>query len=167
MLTLSGPGPARAGAGVASFASLSIARTGAGYRLGADAGGGLAAATSAAFNVTPAPASQLVFTVQPSGTAAGSAITPAVRVTVQDALGNTVTGFGGNVTVAIATNPSGGTLSGTTTVAAASGVVTFAGLSIDRTGGGYKLAASAPGLPGVPSAPLHITAGGPPPPPPP
>src|SRR5437660_5647590 len=43
---------------------------------------------------------QAVFTVQPTTTAAGAAVTPAVQLTVQDGLGNTVTSFSGNVTVA-------------------------------------------------------------------
>src|SRR3989454_4844321 len=39
----------------------------------------------------PPSATHLTFTVQPSNTAAGAAITPAVQVAVQDAQGNTVT----------------------------------------------------------------------------
>ena len=50
-------------------------------------------------------------------------ITPAVQVTAQDSLGNVATGFAGTVTVAIATNPGGGTLSGTAAVAATSTLV--------------------------------------------
>src|SRR5206468_12934485 len=43
--------------------------------------------SSVTFNVTAGAATQLVFTVQPSNATAGLAITPAVRVTAQDALG--------------------------------------------------------------------------------
>src|SRR2546429_7176045 len=46
---------------------------------------------------------------------AGGSITPAVEVTAHDANGNTATGFTGNVTLAIGTNPAGGALSGTAT----------------------------------------------------
>src|SRR5207245_9196554 len=91
-------------------------------------------------------ATQLVFTGQPSNTAAGVAITPAVQVTARDGQGNTATGFTGNVTVAIGANPSGGTLAGTATVAAVSGVATFSGLSIDKAGTGYTLVASSGGF---------------------
>src|SRR2546430_11477372 len=70
------------------------------------------------------------FTVQPTGMTAGSVITPAVQVTVQDGLGNTATSYTGNVVIAIGNNAGGGTLSGTATVAAASGVASFPGLSI-------------------------------------
>jgi len=41
-------------------------------------------------------------------------ISPAVRVTVQDAFGNTVPSSSASITVAIGANPGGGTLSGTT-----------------------------------------------------
>src|SRR5256885_6697001 len=50
----------------------------------------------------------------------------------QDAQGNTATGFTGNVTVAIGTNPGSGTLTGPATVAASAGVATFANLAIDK-----------------------------------
>jgi hypothetical protein len=46
------------------------------------------------------------------------------------------------VTISIASNPAGGTLSGSTTVAPARGVATFGDLSIERASGGYTLAAS-------------------------
>src|SRR2546430_17729445 len=78
----------------------------------------------------PISATQLVFSVEPSTTSAGAAITPAVQVTALDASNNTATGFTGNVTVAIGTNPGSGTLAGTATVAASAGVATFANLSI-------------------------------------
>src|SRR5207248_1035886 len=86
-----------------------------------------------------------VFNVQPSTTTAGTAMTPAVEVTAQDGNGNTATGFTGNITVAIGTNPSTGTLSGTKTVAAVAGVATFSGLSIDKAGTGYTLTAARAG----------------------
>src|SRR5260370_31844962 len=87
---------------------------------------------SAAFNITAGTATQLVFNVQPTNTAAGAAITPDVQMTAQDGSGNTATGFTGNITVAIGTNPNNGTLTGTLTHAAVSGVATFSGLSIDK-----------------------------------
>ncbi len=156
--TLSGSTTIVAVGGVATFTNLSIDKVGTGYTLTAGATG-LGPATSAAFAITAGAASQLVFTVQPTSTTAGAAITPAVQVTAQDAQGNTATGFTGNVTAAIGTNPSGGTLSGTTTVAAVSGVATFSTLSIDKIGTGYTLSAGASGLPPVSSAPFNIAAG--------
>src|SRR2546421_611274 len=46
--------------------------------------------------------------------------------------GNTVTTATTSITLAIGTNPASGTLAGTTTVAAVSGVATFSDLSIDK-----------------------------------
>src|SRR5207249_9378456 len=82
--------------------------------------------------ITAGAATQLSFSVQPSNTGAGAAITPATQATALDGQGNTATGFTGNVTVALGANPGSGTLSGTTTVAPVAGVATFPGLSINK-----------------------------------
>src|SRR5262249_5453513 len=79
-------------------------------------------AISGTMDVTPAAAHRLAFGVQPSNTVAGALISPAVTVRVLDQFDNLVTGDTSNVTVAIGTNPGGGTLSGTTTVAAVGGI---------------------------------------------
>src|SRR5207253_3040675 len=156
--TLSGTTTIAAVGGVAAFNNLSIDKAGTGYTLAASSAS-LTGATSAPFTITTGPASQLVFTVQPTSTTAGATITPAVQVAVQDAQGNTATGFSGNVTAAIGTNPGGGALAGTTTVAAVAGVATFSTLSIDKIGTGYTLTATAGGLATVSSAPFNIAAG--------
>src|SRR5207249_4189745 len=155
--TLAGTATHAAVGGVATFAGLSIDKVGTGYTLTASATGP-ATGTSSAFNVTAGTAATLVFTVQPTSTVAGGSITPAVEVTARDANGNTATGFTGNVTLAIGTNPSGGVLSGTATHAATGGVATFAGLAIDKTGTGYTLTASSGSLTGTSSG-FSITAG--------
>src|SRR5207248_1339838 len=121
--TLAGTATHAAVGGVATFAGLSIDKVGTGYTLTASATGP-ATGTSTAFNITAGSAATLVFTVQPTSTVAGGSITPAVEVTARDANGNTATGFTGNVTLAIGTNPSGGVLSGTATHAATGGVAT-------------------------------------------
>src|SRR5207244_8906915 len=63
------------------------------------------------------------------------------------------------VTVAISTNPGGGTLSGTLSTAASGGTVSFADLSIDKTGTGYKLTTSSAGLTSATSSTFDVTAG--------
>src|SRR5207247_2278925 len=141
---LSGTTTVAAANGVATFSTLSINRMGTGYTLTAS-GTGLATGGSAAFNVSAGSGSALVFTGEPTNAVAGAAITPAVQVTAQDGQGNTATGFTGNITLAIGTNPSSGTLSGTKTAAAIAGVATFAGLSIDKAGTGYTLTATGAG----------------------
>src|SRR5438045_645730 len=132
--TLGGSATHAAAGGVATFANLSIDKVGTGYTLTATGAG---SATSAACNITACPTRRSSDLVQPSTTPAGAAITPAVQVTAQDAQGNTATGFTGNVTVAIGTNPGSGTLAGTATVAATAGVASFANLSINKVGTGY------------------------------
>src|SRR5438309_3172913 len=102
------------------------------------------------------PPPTLAFTVQPSNAVAGVAISPAVVVAIQDAVGNTVVGATNTVTVAIATDPGSGTLAGTTTVNAVRGEATFSGLSIDQRGIGYTLAATSGTLVGAASTPFDI-----------
>src|SRR5207237_3292593 len=92
-------------AGVATFGMLSSDKVGTGYTLTATGAG---SATSAAFNITAGTATQLVFSVQPTTTAAGAAITPAVQVTAQDAQGNRAEGRPGERAGGRGRNPSNG-----------------------------------------------------------
>src|SRR5258706_1518327 len=71
-----------------------------------------------------------------------AAISPAVQVAIEDVFGNTVTSSTATVTVAIGTNPGGGTLTGTASLAAVAGVATFPTLSINKAPDGYTLHAS-------------------------
>src|SRR5207248_2566558 len=128
---VTGTQPRAAVAGGGTCSGLSIDKAGTGYTLTAT---GVGSTTSTVFNITAGTATALVFSVEPTNTVAGAAITPAVEVTAQDGNGNTATGFTGNITVAIGTNLSSGTLAGTLTHAAVSGVATFSGLSIDKIG---------------------------------
>lgn len=86
--------------------------------------------------------SDLNFTTLPTVVLQSASFT--VVVTVKDSSGSAATGYTGNISLAIDTNPGSpaGTLSGTTTVAAVAGVATFTGLSIDQLGDGYTLLAS-------------------------
>src|SRR2546430_10327286 len=98
------------------------------------------------------------FRVQPSGVTAGNIMTPAVQVQIQDTLGNVDTSFTASVTLAIGTNPVGGRLSGTTSVAPVNGVALFGDLALDKAGTGYTLTASAPGATGATSASFDVIA---------
>ena len=149
-------------AGIATFAGLSVDKVGAGYTLTAASAPSYTAATSSAFNVTPGAPTQVAFVQGPSNTGAGSAITPAVTVAVEDANGNVETGDNTTtVSLAIGTNPGGGTLAGRLSRRqVASGVATFAGLSINKVGTGYTLtAASTPTYTAATSAAFNITPG--------
>ncbi len=144
--------------GVATFTNLSIGGT-MGNRTLSFSASGLTGATSGTINVTAGPAAALAFSTQPSNVVASAAITPAVQVAVVDAFGNVVTGATDNVTLAIGTNPSGGTLSGTTTVGATGGVATFSNLSLNLVGSGYTLTASSGSLGGTTSVGFNVTHG--------
>ncbi|MGH7615224.1 MAG: beta strand repeat-containing protein, partial [Gemmatimonadales bacterium] len=121
-------------AGVATFSNLSINKTADGYALNATAGG-LGVVTSAGFDITPAAATHLVFSGEPSDEIAGAAIAPTVEVSALDAFDNVDTSYTTNIAVAIGTNPPPGTgiLSGTTSVPATNGVAVFSTLSINRS----------------------------------
>src|SRR2546425_1254993 len=134
-----------------------VNKSGAVYALSTTATG-LNAATSSGFNITPGAATQLGFGTQPSTTVAGQQITPAVKVRALDAFGNVATGFTGAVAIALGSNPSGSTLSGTTPVAAVSGVATFS-VSLNKAGTGYTLTTSASGFTPVTSSAFDITPG--------
>src|SRR5206468_9024246 len=121
--------------------------------------GGFAPVTSTPFDIIPGTATQLAFTVQPSNTVAGAAISPAVQVTALDPAGNPVPSFTGSVTVALGTNPGGSTLSGTTTVAAVNGVASFSPLPPRRSAERYALTTTATGLNTATSSSFSITPG--------
>src|SRR5439155_1482812 len=155
--TLSGTTPVAGVSGVATF-FVSLNKAGPGYTLTASASG-FTLVTSTPFDIFPVTAKQLAFTVQPSNTVAGAAISPAVQVTALDPAGNPVPSFTGSVTVALGSNAGGSTLSGTTTVAAVNGVAAFVDLSLNKTGTGYWLTATASGFAPVTSTAFDITPG--------
>src|SRR3989442_5496776 len=68
-------------------------------------GGTLTAiASSPTVNVNPAAANKLAFGQQPTNATAGTSITPAVTVIIQDQYGNTVITSTAAITMAIGTN---------------------------------------------------------------
>ena len=76
---------------------------------------------------------------------------------VEDAYGNLVTGYGGEVTIGLVPAPAGAALGGAVNVAASGGVAAFSGLSIDQAGAGYTLQAGAQGLSSANSSALAVT----------
>jgi len=124
---------------------------------------GLASTDSGTITATFGTASKLGIDTQPGGGVVSTAWAQQPEVYIQDANGNTVTTDSTTtVTAAIGTNPGGGTLSGASlTVQAINGVVTFAGLKIDKIGVGYTLDfTSAPVLTPVSSNSFRIMAVG-------
>jgi len=143
-------------AGLATFGGCKIDKSGAGYTLNAT-GTSLTTAVSSPFTIVAGAATKVVYTQQPTAVVAGSVISPAIVVTVQDASNNTVTTSSATVNVAIGTNPGGGTLSGTVSKAASSGVTTFSDLSINKSGNGYTLTMTSTGLTSATSGTFNVT----------
>src|SRR5205823_911894 len=141
---------------VATFSSL-ILNTQGSYRLSETATGGITGPLSVSFLVIPAAADHLAFMQQPTTTVAGVSISPAVTVRVLDQFNNLVPTDSSSVTVSIGTNAGGGTLSGTTSLAAVAGIATFSTLSINKTGTAYTLTAVDGSLGGAVSAGFDIT----------
>jgi hypothetical protein len=118
-------------------------------------GDSLPQVTSGTFTVNAATANKLVFTTQPSTTTAGSSISPAVVVKVEDTYGNTITGFTGSVTISSGTTSfNGGTLS----VNAVAGVATFSAVNPTTAGSANTLYANGDSLPQVTSGTFTVNA---------
>lgn len=95
--------------GLATFNNLTMEQAGV-KKLEANASG-LASVTSGVFTIYPAAASRLKFLQQPSDAVAGSPLSPAITVKLEDVFGNTVTNSGVPVYLSLSTG--GGTLQGT------------------------------------------------------
>jgi RHS repeat-associated protein len=135
--------------GVAHFKACSIDATASAYTLTATAtvGGNALSKVSDEFAVTVGDPASLRFTTQPDGAVAGGAFATQPVVAVLDAGGNVVTSASSTISLSIAdgTGSSGAALA-CAAIAAASGVASFSGCSIDRAGGGYALTATGGGL---------------------
>ncbi len=103
-------------------------------------------------------ASKAMITTEPSGAVNGVALTtqPVIRIT--DASGNTVTSSTVNVVASIASG-TGGTLSGTTTVAAVNGVATFTNLVLSGTPGNFTLTFTPTSLTAATSSSFALSVG--------
>ncbi len=145
--------------GVVSFSGCKVNITGSGYTLTAS-DGAMTPATSSSFTITVGAASQLAFIAEPGFGVSGSVFITQPFVAVQDAFGNTVTTDTSTVTLAIGTNPGGGTLSCTSTsLSATSGVAGFANCTINLTGTGYTLTATDGALTSTTSSPFNVNPG--------
>jgi hypothetical protein len=130
--------------------------------LGTHAGPASATATiangrHATFVATAQPgiASVAIFSTQPASVDAGAPLS--VGVTLLDANGNQTTA-GNAVTISLANNPSGATLTGTLVRNAVNGVATFNDLKIDKPGTGYTLVASSGNAAPATSSPFSVGA---------
>jgi hypothetical protein len=125
---------------------------------------GLTGATSGSVSITPASATVLAFSTQPSAAAVGSIFGTQPAVITQDAYGNNSTlGLASSVPVSLALSSGTGTLIGTANLdigsSAGDGTVSFTNLEIDVVGG-KQLTASASGLTSALSAAFTVAQGG-------
>jgi hypothetical protein len=97
---------------------------------------------TASFTISVASSLSVSFTAQPKNTSsASSQITPSVKVVVMDNLGHTVSGA--TVQMTLASNPTGASLFGQTTVTTGNnGVAIFSNLGVNKVGNGYTLKAT-------------------------
>jgi hypothetical protein len=85
--------------------------------------------------VTPGAPAGFIFLKNPTTTVLQSLISPAVKVSIEDAYGNLPTQDNSTVvTVSLGDNVSGGRLSGTTEEVVSQGVATFSDLSVNKVG---------------------------------
>ncbi|WP_089241482.1 MBG domain-containing protein, partial [Belliella buryatensis] len=115
-------------------------------------------ASTATVEFTSEAPSGLAFVAQPSNAVIGES-TGTITVEILDANGNRVTNNSSSVTLSIANNAGNGTLSGTVTVNAVSGLATFSGLSLNKVGTGYTLSATSSGLTSATSNAFDVVVG--------
>jgi hypothetical protein len=140
--------------GVATFSNL-IFNTAGTYTLKVS-DGSMASATTGNVVIATAAASKLAFTQTPASGTAGKALTPGIKVSVEDAFGNVITSNTSKITLVVNSGPDGFAGGSTTTVAAVNGVATFSKLLCDRTGS-YVIGASDGSLTKASSASITIT----------
>ncbi|TCO45652.1 hypothetical protein EV646_108275 [Kribbella antiqua] len=133
-------------AGVAAFTGVAFGAAGTYTLTAADTTAGhtgFATATSTAIVISAGGASKLAFVQGPSNGFAGTALTPAITVQVQDQNGNAVAASGIGVTL----TPSAGVInSGATATTNSAGRATFSSVVIETAAVGLTLTASATGL---------------------
>jgi N-acetylneuraminic acid mutarotase len=119
-----------------------------------DPAGGYSLATA---TLTLSGPERLAFSTHPVGGPPGTPLATQPVVQALDGQGRLVPWFTGPVTMALGTNPGGGSLGGTVTVNAVNGVATFSNLSVPTSASGYTLVATAPGLASATSGPFMVT----------
>jgi hypothetical protein len=145
-------------AGIATVGSWTLGDTAGANTLTATSTGLTGSPVTFTATGTAATAAKLAFGGTPATTTAGLAISPAVAVLVQDQYNNTVTSSSSSVTIGSGTTSFTGS---TLTVAAVSGVATFANVRPTTSGASITLTASATGLTGATSAVFTVNAAAP------
>jgi hypothetical protein len=159
LLTVTNP-EATNSSGNATFGDAVIATAGTYTLTATDGSATPLTATSTSFTIGAAAPAGLTFTTQPSNTVAGTAISPAVHVTLVDTFGNVVIGdVADSVTLTLAsgTDPS---FTGGGPVTVSGGVATFPAIKLTVAASGYTLsAATTAGVFTALSNPFAVTPG--------
>jgi uncharacterized repeat protein (TIGR03803 family) len=100
-------------------------------------------------------ATQVAFITQPTTAVAGASQT--ITASIESSTG-AILASSSQLTLSIASGPSGGTLGGTLTVTDTNGVATFSGITFNKVGT-YSLTVSSPGLTSATSTTITVTAG--------
>jgi hypothetical protein len=158
--TLGGATVAATSNGAATFTGLSLTGPAGQYTISFTTPG-VPSLESGVVALTLATPTTLNLTTQPSASAqsgAAFAVQPVVRLV--DAGGSPVPQSGVVVTASIGTGPTGGSLTGTASVATdASGVATFTNLALSGPAGSYQLKFASPTLASATSNPVVLGAG--------
>ena len=156
-VTVSGTTSVNASAGVATFSAVTFSGTaGAGKTLSATSSG-LTSATSNSFTLNPGPIVGLAFTQQPGNISKFQNFSPAVKVGIVDAFGNVVTSASATITLAPGAS-TGLILSGTyQSVATVNGEATFSAMSVSGgSGSGKTITAAASGYSTITSSAFSV-----------
>jgi hypothetical protein len=97
----------------------------------------------------------VVIAQPPAAVTAGTAF--GFSVMVENSNGSLETNYNGDVTVAVASDPGGGTLGGSVDVMVQAGIATFSNVTLDRAASGYTLMANAGGIARATSATITVT----------
>jgi subtilase family protein len=160
---LSGGGSANLVAGTATYSAVKINLGGTGYTLKATASAATVppislTATSNAFNITTGTASKLAFTVQPVSVTAGVAMSPAIKVSVEDSSGNVINSNNTTMITLTRTSCSGVVPVGGGPITVTNGVATFSGLTLNTVATNATLIATASGLSQATSSSFAVVA---------
>jgi hypothetical protein len=98
----------------------------------------------------------VAYTQPPGAVSTGTQISPAITVAVEGANGDLADADTSTVTLSVASGPAGGTIGGTTSVAAVDGVARFSTITLSAPGN-YTLTASDGALTSVTSSSFAVT----------
>ncbi len=155
---LSGTTTLNAVAGVATFSNLNINLIGNDKVLSASTSGLSTVSINTPISITPAAASKLVYTTQPSASGIQNTIlSQQPIIEIQDIFGNKVNS---SASVSISITTGSGNLIGQTSVNASGGVVTFTDIAFDTQGTGKIVTVSSSGLTSASSRSISILAAG-------